>query len=113
MLRRAKYNAMMLQELLYRYLNGEDIKGILLTLDLSTSGSESEQLDRLEMVIRGMPAKKVLSYFPRSALLGICNDNGIQSHSVSTSSDEELIRRICSKVLTRDRPKLDGHPWMR
>jgi len=103
----------MLQELLYRYLNWEDIKGILLTLNLSTSGSESEQMDRLEMAIRGMPAKKILAFFPRSALMEICKENGIQSRSESPASDEEMIRKICSKVLTKARPKLDGLPWMR
>jgi hypothetical protein len=109
----AKLNSMLLVEILYRYLNAGDIAGILIALNLNTSGSESEQLDRLEMAIRWMPAKKILSYFPRTALLDICRDNGIQSRSVSTASDEEIIRKVCSKVLTKERPKLDGHPWMR
>jgi hypothetical protein len=104
---------MIMLELLYKYLNADDIKTILSSWNLNTSGSEPELYDRLEMAIRGMPAKEVLSSFPRNALLDICNDSGIEGHSMLSCTDEETIRKICSKVLVKERPKLDDRPWMR
>jgi hypothetical protein len=104
---------MMLLELLHRYLSPDDMKAILSSMDLETSGPDPALLGRLEMAFRGMPPKKALSHFPRSALLKICEDNGIGGHGLLSSTDEDLIRKISSRLLEKGRPKLDGRPWMR
>ena len=94
-----------------KYLTNEDIKEILSALNLDRSGSRPESLGRLLKATEGMPVKKVLSFFPSDALSRICKANGIERQSIFglfSDTDDEMVRKICSQVLDKEGPKLDG-----
>jgi len=103
---------MKLPEVIDKYLTNEDIKEVLSALKLERSGSRPELIEQLLKAVEGMSARKVVTYFPGNALVRICKDNGIETRSVLglfSDTDDEMVKKICAKVLDKEAPKLDGH----
>ena len=100
---------MKLQELIEKCLTERDLKEVLDKLKLDHSGSKKELSDEVLNGIEGKSVKEVLFLFSSEVLIRICKGNGIeQDWPFFGDSNEQMIKKISSRVLDKDGPKFES-----